>query len=44
MSKGSNVGGIIGTETTKPAYLRNIYVRDCDIITTFSTADAVGNI
>ncbi|WP_455529000.1 hypothetical protein [Ruminococcus sp.] len=42
--EGSNVGGIIGTETIKPAYLKNIYVKDCDIITTLATGDLHGNI
>ncbi len=42
--EGSNVGGIIGTETTKPAYFKNIYVKDCDVITTLATDANVGNI
>lgn len=31
--EGYNVGGIIGRTTYKPAYLKNLYVKDCDIVT-----------
>ncbi len=30
--EGYNVGGMIGRTTYKPAYLKNLYVKDCDIV------------
>ncbi len=42
--EGNNVGGIIGAVNQKPAYLRNLYVQNCDIITTLATANYYGNV
>lgn len=42
--EGNNVGGIIGAVNMKPAYLRNLYVKNCDIITTLATANYYGNV
>ena len=42
--EGSNVGGIVGAVDQKPLYLRNLYVKDCDIITTLSSNSNYGNI
>ena len=33
MIEGNNSGGIIGAVDQKPVYLKNLYVKDCDIIT-----------
>lgn len=42
--EGNNVGGIIGAVNMKPAYLRNLYVQNCDIITSLATANYYGNV
>ena len=36
--EGRNTGGIIGAVSNKPIFLKNLYVKDCDIITNSSNA------
>ncbi|MBE5958521.1 MAG: hypothetical protein E7254_06625 [Lachnospiraceae bacterium] len=36
--EGRNVGGILGAMSNKPIYLKNLYVKDCDIVTNSSNA------
>ena len=42
--EGYNVGGIIGRTTYKPAYLKNLYVKDCDIVINRSSGGNEGGI
>lgn len=42
--EGNNVGGIIGRTTYKPAYLKNLYVKDCDIVINRSSGGNEGGI
>lgn len=42
--EGNNVGGIIGRTTFKPAYLKNLYVKDCDIVINRSSGGNEGGI
>jgi len=42
--EGHNVGGIIGRTTYKPAYLKNLYVKDCDIVINKNSGGREGGI
>ncbi|MCR4794882.1 MAG: hypothetical protein K5898_06905 [Ruminococcus sp.] len=42
--EGHNVGGIIGRTTFKPAYLKNLYVKDCDIVINKNSGGREGGI